>query len=232
LPDDAFERWAPHLEFVDLPSGKVLYEFGGPLTHAHFPITAILSLAYVMKDGASAQMAVVGHDGAVGLALFMGGDFALTQAVTQSAGTAFRLKASFIQDEFRQNPRALTVLMRFAQALIMQIAHTAICNRHHSVDQQLCRLLLNILDRAHSNEIMLTQELLANMLGVRREGVTECAQKLQALGAMRYMRGHITVLDRGALEARACECYAAVKKVYDRLLKPGPVSPPQTLLPH
>jgi CRP-like cAMP-binding protein len=228
----------PHLEPVDLPQGKVLYECGSLLSHAFFPTTCVVGLAYVMQDGASAEMAIVGLEGAIGVALFMGGELALTRAVVHGAGTALRLKAGFIQEEFARNPRSLTLLLRFTQALIVQIAHTAVCNRHHSVDQQLCRLLLLILDRVHGSELLMTQEALAGMLGVRREGVTESAYKLQAAGAMKYTRGRITILDRNALEARTCECYGVVKRAYYRLLQaappaaPSPTPPAAALVPN
>ena len=201
-----------------MPLGKVLYESGVALSHVYFPTTAIVSLLYVMEDGASAEIAVVGQEGIVGISLFMGGESTPSRAVVQSAGQAFRLTAKLMMQEFNRAGPVLHLLLRYTQALITQMAQTAVCNRHHSLDQQLCRWLLLSLDRLHSAEIVMTQELIANMLGVRREGVTEAAGHLQKAGLIRYRRGHITVLDRTRLEERACECYAVVKKEYDRLL--------------
>ena len=201
-----------------MPLGKVLYESGVTLSHVYFPTTAIVSLLYVMEDGASAEIAVVGQEGIVGISLFMGGESTPSRAVVQSAGQAFRLEAKLMMQEFNRAGPVLHLLLRYTQALITQMAQTAVCNRHHSLDQQLCRWLLLSLDRLHSAEIVMTQELIANMLGVRREGVTEAAGHLQKAGLIRYRRGHITVLDRTRLEQRACECYAVVKKEYDRLL--------------
>jgi len=200
-----------------MPLGQVLYESGSTLSHVYFPITAIVSLLYVMEDGASAEIAVVGNEGIVGIALFMGGESTSSRAVVQSAGQGLRLKARVIKDEFNRAP-VLHLLLRYTQALITQMAQTAVCNRHHSLDQQLCRWLLLSLDRLHGSDLMMTQELIANMLGVRREGVTEAALKLQKAGLIRYARGRISVLDRPGLEKRSCECYAVVKKEYDRLL--------------
>jgi CRP-like cAMP-binding protein len=220
LPAAEWARWMPQLEPVEMPLGKVLYESGIKLSHVYFPTTSIVSLLYVMEDGASAEIAVVGHEGIVGISLFMGGETTPSRAVVQSAGHGFRLKAALLMQEFNRGGPALHLLLRYTQALITQMAQTAVCNRHHSLDQQLCRWLLLSLDRLRSNELVMTQELIANMLGVRREGVTEAAGQLQDAGLIRYRRGHITVLDRGMLEARACECYAVVKKEYDRLL-PG-----------
>lgn len=217
LPDAEWQRWLPQLEWVDMPLGQVLYESGTTLDHVYFPTTAIVSLLYVMENGSSAEIAVVGHEGVVGISLFMGGESTPSRAVVQSAGQGFRLKAQAIKDEFKRAP-VLHLLLRYTQALITQMAQTAVCNRHHSLDQQLCRWLLLSLDRLQSNELVMTQELIANMLGVRREGVTEGATKLQNLGLIRYSRGRITVLDRPGLEQRTCECYAVVKKEYDRLL--------------
>ncbi len=217
LPDDEWQRWAPRLEWVDLPLGHVVYESGASLSHVYFPTTAIVSLLYVMENGASAEIAVVGNEGLVGISLFMGGESTPSRAVVQSAGEGFRLEAKTLQDEFKQAP-VLHLLLRYTQALISQMAQTAVCNRHHSLDQQLCRWLLLSLDRLQGNELVMTQELIANMLGVRREGVTEAALKLQQAGLIRYARGHITVLDRAGLEERTCECYAVVKLEYDRLL--------------
>ena len=218
LPDAEWAHWLPHLEAVDMPLGKVLYESGVTLSHVYFPTTAIVSLLYVMEDGASAEIAVVGQEGIVGISLFMGGESTPSRAVVQSAGQAFRLEAKLMMQEFNRAGPVLHLLLRYTQALITQMAQTAVCNRHHSLDQQLCRWLLLSLDRLHSAEIVMTQELIANMLGVRREGVTEAAGHLQKTGLIRYRRGHITVLDRTRLEERACECYAVVKKEYDRLL--------------
>jgi CRP-like cAMP-binding protein len=217
LPDAEWARWRPQLEPVEMPLGQVLYESGGKMSHVYFPTTAIVSLLYVMEDGASAEIAVVGHEGIVGIALFMGGESTPSRAVVQSAGQGFRLRAQTIKDEFNRAP-VLHLLLRFTQALITQMSQTAVCNRHHSLDQQLCRWLLLSLDRLQGSELVMTQELIANMLGVRRGGVTEAALKLQELGLIRYARGHISVLDRHGLEQRACECYDVVKKEYDRLL--------------
>ncbi len=218
LPDAEWERWRPQLEPVDMPLGKVLYEAGRKLTHVYFPTTCIISLLYVLEDGASAEIAVVGHDGLVGVSLFMGGESTTSRAVVQSAGRGFRLKAALIMQEFNRAGAVLHLLLRYTQALITQMAQTAVCNRHHSLDQQLCRWLLLSLDRLPSNELLMTQELIANMLGVRREGVTEAAGNLHKAGLIRYLRGHITVLDRDGIQRRTCECYAVVKKEYDRLL--------------
>ena len=195
-----------------------MYEAGGTLTHVYFPTTAIVSLLYVMENGASAEIAVVGNEGIVGISLFMGGDSTPSRAVVQSAGSGFRLKAQVMKAEFDKAGPVLQLLLRYTQALITQMSQTAVCNRHHSLDQQLCRWLLLSLDRLQGNELVMTQELIANMLGVRREGVTEGALKLQQAGLIRYARGHITVLDRRGLEKRSCECYAVVKKEYNRLL--------------
>lgn len=218
LPDAEWQRWQHKLEPVELPLGKVLYESGMPLGHVYFPTSAIVSLLYVMEDGASAEIAVVGLEGLVGISLFMGGDTTPSRAVVQSAGQGFRLKAAEMRAEFERAGPVMHLLLRYTQALITQMAQTAVCNRHHSLDQQLCRWLLLSLDRLSSNELVMTQELIGNMLGVRREGVTEAARKLQAAGIIRYARGRITVLDRPALESRTCECYAVVKSEYDRLL--------------
>jgi CRP-like cAMP-binding protein len=198
--------------------GDALYESGVALHHVYFPIDSIVSLLCVMADGASAEIAVVGNEGIVGVSLFMGGETTPSRAVVQSAGSAYRLKAEVLKAEFLQGGPMQHVLLRYTQALITQMAQTAVCNRHHSLDQQLCRWLLLSLDRLQVNELLMTQELIANMLGVRREGVTEAAVKLQNAGLIRYTRGHITVLDRAGLERRTCECYAVVKKEYDRLL--------------
>jgi CRP-like cAMP-binding protein len=223
LPQAEWQRWLPHLERVAMPLGQVLYESGDTLSHVYFPTTAIVSLLYVMESGASAEIAVVGNEGIVGISLFMGGNSTPSRGVVQSAGQGVRLKAQVMKDAFNQAGPVLHLLLRYTQALITQMAQTAVCNRHHSLDQQLCRWLLLSLDRLQGNELVMTQELIANMLGVRREGVTEGALKLQQAGLIRYARGHITVLDRIGLEKRSCECYAVVKKEYDRLLpeKPG-----------
>ena len=223
LPLAEMQRWLPHLEAVELPLGHVLYESGRTLAHVYFPTTAIVSLLYVMENGASAEIAVVGNEGVVGISLFMGGESTPSRAVVQSAGEGLRVKSSVVKMEFEKAGPAMHLLLRYTQALITQMAQTAVCNRHHSVDQQLCRWLLLSLDRLRGNELVMTQELIANMLGVRREGVTEGALKLQKLGLIRYSRGHIKVLDRPGLERRTCECYAVVKKEYDRLL-PGTVA--------
>jgi CRP-like cAMP-binding protein len=218
LPIGEWERLSPLLEWVEMPLGQVLYESGSRLRHVYFPTTAIVSLLYVMKDGASAEIAVVGNEGLVGIALFMGGETTPSRAVVQSAGHAYRLKGQLLKDEFTRAAALQHLLLRYTQALLTQMAQTAVCNRHHSVDQQLCRWLLLSMDRLPSNKLTMTQELIANMLGVRREGVTEAAGKLQGAGLIRYSRGHITVLDRPRLEQRACECYQVVKKEFDRLL--------------
>ena len=218
LPDSVWKHWLPQLEAVQMPLGEVLYESGVTLSHVYFPTTAIVSLLYVMEDGASAEIAVVGNEGIVGVSLFMGGGSTPSRAVVQSAGQGLRLKAQVLKNEFNRAGPVLHLLLRYTQALITQMAQTAVCNRHHSLDQQLCRWLLLSLDRLQGDELVMTQELIANMLGVRREGVTESALKLQTAGLIRYARGHITVIDRASLELRTCECYAVVKKEYDRLL--------------
>jgi CRP-like cAMP-binding protein len=224
LPVAEWQRWLPQLERVDMPLGQVLYESGGTLSHVYFPTTAIVSLLYVMENGASAEIAVVGNEGIVGISLFMGGDSTSSRAVVQSAGVGLRLEAQTLKEEFNRAGPVLHLLLRYTQALITQMAQTAVCNRHHSLDQQLCRWLLLSLDRLQGNELVMTQELIANMLGVRREGVTEGALKLQQAGLIRYSRGHISVLDRDGLETRSCECYAVVKKEYDRLLPRKPAA--------
>jgi CRP-like cAMP-binding protein len=221
LAPPEWERWRPFLEEVDMPLGAVLYESGLSLAHVYFPVDSIVSLLYVMEDGASAEIAVVGNEGLVGISLFMGGETTPSRGVVQSAGRGFRLGADAMKQEFNRAGPVLHVLLRYTQALITQMAQTAVCNRHHSLDQQLCRWLLLSLDRLEGSELRMTQELIANMLGVRREGVTEAALKLQTAGLIRYARGHITVVDRRGLELRTCECYAVVKKEYDRLLPPG-----------
>ncbi len=218
MPTAVRDRWQAELEAVEMPLGQVLYESGGTLSHVYFPTTAIISLLYVMENGASAEIAVVGNDGIVGISLFMGGESTSSRAVVQSAGWGYRLKAKAMKEEFNANGPVLHLLLRYTQALITQMAQTAVCNRHHSLDQQLCRWLLLSLDRLPGLDLNMTQELIANMLGVRREGVTECALKLQSDGLIKYSRGHITVRDRPGLEIRTCECYAVVKREYDRLL--------------
>jgi CRP-like cAMP-binding protein len=215
LPDAEWTRWLPQLERVDMPLGQVLYEAGDTLKFMYFPITSIVSLLYVMENGASAEIAVVGKEGLVGVSLFMGGESTSSRAVVQSAGIGCRLNSKVMKSEFDRAGPVLHLLLRYTQALLTQ---TAVCNRHHSLDQQLCRWLLLSLDRLDGNELVMTQELIANMLGVRREGVTEGALQLQKEGLIRYARGHITVLDREGLERRTCECYAVVKREYDRLL--------------
>jgi CRP-like cAMP-binding protein len=212
------DRLIPHLQLVAMPLGRVLYESGDTLRHVYFPTDCIVSLLYVMEDGASAEISVVGNEGLIGIALFMGGETTPSRAIVQSAGHAYRLIGQLLKDEFHRNGQMQLQLLRYTQALITQMAQTAVCNRHHSVDQQLCRWLLLSLDRLASDELTMTQELIANMLGVRREGVTEAAGKLQKLGVIRYARGKITVLDRPKLEELCCECYAVVKKETDRLL--------------
>jgi CRP-like cAMP-binding protein len=218
LPETEWQRWQAQIEHVQLSLGAVLYESGGAMSHVYFPTSAIVSLLYVMANGASAEIAMVGQEGIVGVSLFMGGESTPSRAVVQSAGHGFRLSAHAMKAEFNRSGPVLHLLLRYTQALITQMAQTAVCNRHHSLDQQLCRWLLLSLDRLQGAELAMTQELIANMLGVRREGVTEAAVKLQQAGLIRYTRGHITVLDRLGLEKRSCECYVVVKKEYDRLL--------------
>jgi CRP-like cAMP-binding protein len=218
LPDPEWQRWRALLEKVGMPLGQVLYESGATLTHVYFPTTAIVSLLYVMENGASAEIAVVGKEGLVGVSPFMGGESTPSRAVVQSAGHGYRLRAQSMKDEFNRAGPVLHLLLRYTQALITQMAQTAACNRHHTLDQQLCRWLLLSLDRLRTNELAMTQELIANMLGVRREGVTEAASRLQQAGLISYSRGRITVLNRAGLQKRSCECYAVVKQEYDRLL--------------
>jgi CRP-like cAMP-binding protein len=220
LPATDFDRLRPHLKLVSLPLGEALYESGIVLRHVYFPTNSIVSLLYVMADGASAEIAVVGNEGLIGVSLFMGGETTPSRAVVQSAGHAYQLTGQVLKEEFIQAGAMQHLLLRYTQALLTQMAQTAVCNRHHSLDQQLCRWLLLSLDRLASNELVMTQELIANMLGVRREGVTEAAGKLQRDGLIHYSRGRIRVVDRAGLEARTCECYAVVKKECDRLL-PG-----------
>ena len=224
LPDAEWQRCVPELQWVDMPLGHVLHEAGRTLSHVYFPTTAIVSLLYVMADGASAEIAVVGHEGVVGVSLFMGGESTLSRAVVQSAGRGVRMPSQVIKAEFDHSAPVMHLLLRYTQALVTQMAQTAVCNRHHSLDQQLCRWLLLSLDRLDGPDLVMTQELIANMLGVRREGVTEAALKLQDTGLIRYARGRISVLDRPGLERRTCECYAVVKKEYERLL-PGRTAP-------
>ncbi len=222
LPDAEKQRLFPQLEYVPLPLGRALYEPGGTMRHVFFPVDSIVSLLCVMEDGASTEIAVVGNEGIIGISLFMGGETTPSRAIVQSAGGAYQLKGQVLKDEFERGGAMQHLLLKYTQALITQMAQTAVCNRHHSLDQQLCRWLLLSLDRLHSNELIMTQELIANMLGVRREGVTEAAGHLQSAGLIRYRRGHIEVLDRPGLEARVCECYMVVRQEYTRLMsQPG-----------
>ncbi len=218
LPQDARDRLLPHLERVNLPLGKVIYESGETEHYVYFPADCIVSLLHVMSNGAAAEISMVGREGIVGVALFMGGESTTSRAITQSAGAAFRLPSQYLKDEFSRHGGFLDLMLRYTQSLMSQMAQTAVCNRYHSIDQQLCRWLLLALDRLHGNELTMTQERIANMLGVRREGVTDAAGRLNRLGVILYKRGHISVLNRGALERLSCECYAVVKKEYDRLL--------------
>ena len=218
LPARDYERLAPDLELIPMGLGDVLYESGSQLRYVYFPTTSIISLLYVMEDGASAEIAIVGNEGILGISLFMGGETTPSRAVVQSTGHGYRLKAELLKSEFERSGPTMHLLLRYTQALITQMAQTAACNRHHSVDQQLCRWLLLSLDRLASNELSMKQELIANMLGVRREGVTEAAGNLQDAGLIRYHRGNITVVDRQGLETRSCECYQVVKTEFDRLL--------------
>jgi CRP-like cAMP-binding protein len=218
LPLQERNRLEPHLKLVPMHLGRTVYEAGGIQRYVYFPIDCIVSLLYVMKDGASAEISVVGNDGIVGVALFMGGETTPSRAVVQSAGSAYRLLGRRLKEEFYRHGKTQLLLLRYTQALLTQMAQTAVCNRHHAVEQQLCRWLLLSLDRLPSNQLNMTQELIANMLGVRREGVAAAAAKLQRLGAIRYIRGRLTVLDRPRLEELCCECYAVVKQETDRLL--------------
>ncbi|MES2355636.1 MAG: Crp/Fnr family transcriptional regulator [Pseudomonadota bacterium] len=222
LPTAEFNRLSPHLELISMPLGEVLYESGGQLQHVYFPTTSIISLLYVLEDGASAEIAVVGNEGLLGISLFMGGDTTPSRAVVRSAGYGYRLNAQLLKQEFNRAGPVLRLLLRYTQALITQMTQTAVCNRHHSIEQQLCRCLLLTLDRLSSNSVTMTQDLIANMLGVRREGVTEAAGNLQRAELIRYNRGHIEVLDRPGLEKAVCECYAVVKIEFDRLLSDIP----------
>jgi len=218
LPPQEMERLFPLLELISLPLGKALYEPGGRMRHVCFPVDCIVSLLCVMEDGASTEIAVVGNEGIVGISIFMGGETTPSRAIVQSAGMAYQLKGQTLKDEFDRGGAMQHLLLRYTQALLTQMAQTAVCNRHHSLDQQLCRWLLLSLDRLQSTELVMTQELIANMLGVRREGVTEAAGHLQEAGLIRYRRGHITVVDRAGLEKRVCECYMVVRREYQRLL--------------
>jgi CRP-like cAMP-binding protein len=222
MPEAEFERLSSDLELVEMPLGKVLYESGARLDHVYFPTTCIVSLLYVLENGASAEIAVVGNEGILGISLFMGGETTPSRAVVQSAGFGYRLKAPLLKQEFNRAGPVLRLLLRYTQALITQMTQTAVCNRHHSVEQQLCRWLLLSIDRLSSSSLNMTQELIANMLGVRREGVTEAAGNLQRAGLIRYNRGHIDVIDRPGLEEAVCECYAVVKAEFDRLLSDIP----------
>jgi CRP-like cAMP-binding protein len=219
------DRVFPHLELAPLPLGKVLYEAGDALRYVYFPTDSIVSLLYVMQSGASAEISVVGNEGLIGISLFMGGESTPSQAIVQSAGDSYRLPGQLLKDEFNRHGELLVLMLRYTQSLITQMAQTAVCNRHHSVDQQLCRWLLLSLDRLPGNQLTMTQQLIANMLGVRREGVTAAASKLQKVDAIEYSRGQITVLDRPKLEKLCCECYAVVKKETERLLPYVPLYP-------
>jgi CRP-like cAMP-binding protein len=221
LPDAEWQRWRRQLERVDLSSGEVMCDAGGVLSHLYFPATAVVSVLYMSERGASTEIAVVGNEGVVGIELFMSGKTTPARAIVQSSGDVFRLRADVAADEFARSTAVMHLMLRYTQALITQMAQTAVCNRLHSLDQQLCRWLLMRLDRLAENHLVVTQELIAGMLGVRREGVTEAAQRLQQAGLLRYRRGHIHVLDRNALEQRVCECYAVVKREYARLLPDG-----------
>ena len=218
LPPEDYTRLEPHLEMVPMPLGKIVYESGVQMRHVYFPTSSIVSMIYVMEDGASAEIAIVGHEGIVGVSLFMGGETTPSRAVVQSSGEAYRLPGRILKTEFERGGPLQHLLLRYTQALLTQMAQTAVCNRHHTLDQQFCRWLLLSIDRLPSNKLIMTQELIANMLGVRREGVTEAAGNVQKAGLIEYHRGAITVLDRPGLEARVCECYAVVKKEFDRLL--------------
>jgi CRP-like cAMP-binding protein len=226
LPEETFRQWAGQLDEVDMRLGDVLHEPGCIVGHVYFPTTGIVSLLHVLESGASAEIAVVGNEGIVGISAFMGGNSTPNQSVVRSAGRGFRLPAAVLLQAFDQGGPVAQLLLRYTQALLTQVAQTAVCNRHHSVDQQLCRLLLFSLDRLHTHELWMTQELIASMLGVRREGVTEAALSLQKAGLIQYRRGHISVVDRPALERRSCECYAVVTREYERLLSGRPAPPP------
>lgn len=226
LSPEIRDRLFPHLELVEMKLGDVVYESGDSLRYVYFPIDSIVSLLYVMESGASGEISVVGNEGLVGVAVFMGGESTSSRAVVQSAGVAYRLRGQKLKDEFNKHGELLQLILRYTQALITQMAQTAVCNRHHSIDQQLCRWLLLSLDRLPGNRLTMTQELIANMLGVRREGVTDAAGKLQRQGIIEYSRGQITVLDRAGLERLSCECYAVVKRETDRLLPSPPALVP------
>jgi len=218
LPKESYDRLVDHLELESMPLGKVLYESGGTMRNVYFPVDCIVSLLYVMENGSSAEISVVGNEGVVGVSLFMGGESTTSRAIIQSGGFAYRLRSQLLKEEFNRHGEFLFLLLRYSQALITQMSQTAVCNRHHSIDQQLCRWLLLSLDRLNSNVLVMTQELIANMLGVRREGVTEAAGRLQKLGLIEYSRGRITVLNRPEIEKLSCECYEVVKTESDRLL--------------
>ena len=218
LPAEILERISPHLELISMPLGEVLYESGGQLLYVYFPTTAIVSLHYLLESGASAEIAGVGNEGVLGISIFMGGNTTPSLATVQTAGFGYRLKGQLMMEEFNRAGPMLRLMLRYTQALMTQISQTAVCNRHHSIEQQLCRWLLLTLDRLPSQELTITQELIAGMLGVRREGITEAAGKLQRAGLISYHRGHITVIDRSGLETRACECYNVVRKEFHRLL--------------
>jgi len=218
LGNAEWDLWQPHLEPVTMPLGQVLYEAQAKLSHVYFPTTAVVSLLHMMQDGATAEIAIVGNEGLVGISLFLGGHTTSGQAVVQSAGEGLRLRSALVLEQFNRGGPVLHLLLRYTQALITQMAQTAVCNRHHSVDQRLCRSLLLTLDRVHSNQIVMTQELLGVILGVRRASITQAAGDLQKQGLIRYDRGHITLLDRAGLEQRVCECYSLVKREYERLL--------------
>ena len=230
LPAAVYERLVDHLELVPMPLGDVLYESRGQLEHVYFPTTSIVSMLYVLENGSSAEIAVVGNEGILGIALFMGGETTPSRAVVQSAGHGYRLEAELMKAEFNRAGPLLRLLLRYTQALITQMTQTAVCNRHHAIEQQLCRWLLLSLDRLPTESLTMTQDLIANMLGVRREGVTESASRLQREGLIRYRRGHIEVLDRPGLERRVCECYAVVKAEFDRLLSDIPQGDPFQIL--
>ena len=230
LPAAEFDRLSANLELVSMPLGEALYESGGRLLHVYFPTTSIVSLLYVLENGASAEIAIVGNEGILGISLFMGGETTPSRAVVQSAGYGYRLKAQLLKDEFNRAGPVLHLLLRYTQALITQMTQTAVCNRHHTVEQQLCRWLLLSIDRLPTDSLTMTQELIANMLGVRREGVTEAAGHLQHAGLISYSRGHISVLDRPGLEQAVCECYAVVKLEFDRLLSDIPYGDPEHVL--
>jgi CRP-like cAMP-binding protein len=230
LPENEYLRLAPDLERVQLKQGQVLYESGGQLQHMYFPATAIVALMYVLENGSSAEIAVVGNEGLLGVSLFMGGETTPSRAVVQNAGHAYRVPASLLKDEFNRAGPVLRLLLRYTQALITQMTQTAVCNRHHAIEQQLCRWLLLSLDRLPGDELAMTQELIANLLGVRREGVTVAAGNLQRAGLIRYARGHIQVLDRTGLQTAVCECYGVVKLEYDRLLSDIPRGDPEHVL--